>query len=101
MKITVKSPVWDDLRKIGIYIARDDPAAAHRFFLATKRAFGLFRRHPGIGRLRSFSQPGIRSFPVPGFGNYLVFYLPLQMEIQILAVLHGAQDLEPLMRERL
>ncbi len=57
-------------------------------------------RHPAIGRLRSFSLTGVRSWVVPGFENYVVFYLPAETEVQILAVLHGARDLTTAMQGR-
>jgi len=101
MTLVVKSPVWDDLRAIGGLIAKNRPAAAHRFFAASKKTFALLAAHPGLGRLRSFSYPGIRSFPIPEFRKYIVFYLPRQTEVQILAVLHGARDLTALVEERL
>ncbi len=87
MKLIVKSPVWDDLREIGLRIAQDNPDAADRFFTASEDAFDLLRRHPGIGRLRSFSITGVRSWGIPGFGDYLIFYLPTILEVRILAVL--------------
>jgi hypothetical protein len=31
MNLIVKSPVWDDLRTIGLRIAKDNPDAAERF----------------------------------------------------------------------
>jgi len=101
MKLIVKSPVWDDLRNIGSRIAKDNPKAAHDFFNATRRTFRLLARHPGLGRLRSFSQAGIRSFVIPRFRNYLIFYLPRHDEVQILAVLHGARDIGTVMEARL
>jgi len=57
-------------------------------------------RHPAIGRLRSYSLSGVRSWVVPGFENYVIFYLPTQDEVQILAVLHGARDLSRAMKGR-
>lgn len=101
MKLIVKSPGWDDLREIGERIATDNPGAAERFFPATKDAFDLLTRHPGIGRLRSFSLAGVRSWAVPGFPNHLIFCLPTQVEVQILAVLHGARDLSGALQGRL
>ena len=86
MRLVVKSPVWDDLREIGLRIAKDNPDAAERFFKAAKAAFDLLKRHPGIGRLRSFSLPGVRSWSVPDFTDYLIFYLPRSAEVQILHV---------------
>jgi plasmid stabilization system protein ParE len=57
MNLIVKSPVWDDLRAIGLRIAEDNPDAAERFLTAAEAAFELLRQHPRIGRLRSFSVP--------------------------------------------
>jgi toxin ParE1/3/4 len=93
MNLLVKSPVWDDLREIGLRIAEENPDAADRFFTAAKKSFELLRGHPRIGRLRSFSVLGVRSWVIPDFKNYLIFYLPTGAEEQILAVFHGARDL--------
>ena len=101
MNLVVKSPVWDDLREIGLRIAGDNPEAADRFFTAAEEAFELLRQQPGIGRSRSFSCPGIRSWVLPSFPNYVVFYLPTRTEVQIFAVLHGARDVSNTLRERL
>jgi toxin ParE1/3/4 len=101
MTLLVKSPVWDDLREIGLRIAGDNPEGADRFFTAAKESFELLRRHPRIGRLRSFSVPGVRSWIIPDFQNYLIFYLPTGTEVQILAVLHGARDLASALAQRL
>jgi len=38
MKLAVKSPVWDDLREIGLRIAKDNPDAAGRFFRCDERS---------------------------------------------------------------
>ena len=101
MNLVVKSPVWDDLREIGLRIAEGNPDAAERFVTAAQDSFELIRRHPRIGRLRSFSVVGVRSWVIPDFQNYLIFYLPTGTEVQILAVLHGARDLASALAERL
>ena len=100
MKLIVKSPVWDDLRENSERIAKDNPDAAERFFKAAEDAFELLRRHPGLGRLRSFSLPGVRSWGIRDFENYLVFYVPTKTELQVLAVLHGAQNLPKVLAGR-
>ena len=101
MGLIVKPPVWDDLREIGQRIAKDNPDAADRFFTAAKAAFELLTRHPGLGRLRSFSLLGVRSWVVPDFESYVIFYVPTKTDVQVLAVLHGARDLPKVMRDRL
>jgi toxin ParE1/3/4 len=101
MNLLVKSPAWDDLRDIGLLIGAENLDAADRFLTAAKESFDLLRRHPRIGRLRSFSVPGVRSWLIPDFQNYLIFYLPTGTEVQILAVLHGARDLASALAQRL
>ena len=76
MKVTVPSPVWTDLAEIAEYIAPDNPEAALRVLDAARKNFELIGDHPGIGRLRTFSQPGLRSWPISEFPNYLILYLP-------------------------
>jgi toxin ParE1/3/4 len=49
-----------------------------------------------MGNPREFRDPaltGMRSWPIRGFGNHLVFYRPTDDGIEILRVLHGARDL--------
>jgi plasmid stabilization system protein ParE len=101
MNLVVKSPVWNDLREIALRISQDNPEAADRFFTAAQDAFDVLKRHPGIGRLRSFKVSGVRSWLVPEFEKYVIFYLPRKTEVQILAVLHGARDLPRVIAERL
>ena len=100
MNLIVKSSVWDDLREIGLGISQDNSEAADRFLKAAKETFELLRSHPRIGRVRSFSVPGVRSWVIPDFQNYIVFYLPTETEVQILAVLHGARDLSSALAKR-
>jgi hypothetical protein len=45
--------------------------------------------------------PGVRSWLIPDFKNYLIFYLPTETEVQILAVVHGARDLSMVVERRL
>lgn len=101
MNLVVKSPVWDDLREIGSRIAAENPEAAERFLAAVEEAFDHLRRHPYIGRLRSFSLRGVRSWLMPRHRNYLIFYVVTGTDLQILAVLNGGRDLSSVLGERL
>ncbi|MFY9343462.1 MAG: type II toxin-antitoxin system RelE/ParE family toxin [Planctomycetota bacterium] len=72
---------------------------ALRFLDRAEETFALLAQHPGFGRRRAFVRPdleGLRSFRVKDFENYLVFYLPRESGIEVVRVLHGAQDLEAL-----
>jgi toxin ParE1/3/4 len=42
----------------------------------------------GVARLK-----GLRRFPVKGFENYLIFYLPRQNGIDVIRVFHGVRDI--------
>lgn len=52
---------------------------------------------PQLGRKRSElaneSLSDVRSFPIHGFKNWLVFYRPTPDGIDVIRVLHGARDL--------
>ena len=97
---TLHSEAFNDIDEIRAYIAEDNPDAAERFLVAAQESFELIRCHPRIGRLRSFSITGVRSWVIPDFQNYLVFYLPTGTEVRILAVLHGARDLASVLPKR-
>ena len=45
MNLLVKSPVWDDLREIGLRIVAENPGAADRFLTAARESFELLWRH--------------------------------------------------------
>jgi toxin ParE1/3/4 len=52
---------------------------------------------PRIGRLREFRKPaaaGIRSWSISGFTNHLIFFRPVEDGVEILRVIHGAQDID-------
>lgn len=58
---------------------------------------------PRAGSLKLFDAPefaGVRSWPVEGFPNHLIFYLPLADGIDVLAVMHGARDIEAWLKRR-
>jgi plasmid stabilization system protein ParE len=52
-------------------------------------------------RLRTFSVAGVRSWVIPEFQKYTVFYLATKTEVQILAVVHGARDLSAVVERHL
>ena len=89
--------VEPELAAIWDYIAIDNPAAADRFLEAAFGTFQELARTPGMGRTRNFPQTqlnNLRSFRIKDFGNYLVFYRPIQDGVEVFHVLHGARDLE-------
>jgi toxin ParE1/3/4 len=79
-----------DLERIQAYIARDRPDAGRRMVSRLLDAMDTLAEHPGIGAKRDELRPGFRSYPV---GNYLIIYLPRDGGVEVLRVLHGAQNL--------
>jgi toxin ParE1/3/4 len=84
------------------YIARDSPEAAERFLRAAFDAFDRIADFPRIGAAPSYRNArltDLRRGRVPGFENYLVFYVVREEAVRIVRVLHGAQDLEVVLRD--
>jgi toxin ParE1/3/4 len=91
--------VFSDLKNSAQFIYRENPAAARMFLEAAYDAFEFLARNPGIGRQRTdLGFPEIRSWRIPGFRRYLIFYRQLPERIQIWRVLHGARDLGNIIR---
>ena len=81
------------------YIAADNPEAALGFVAAVAKACERLVEMPSIGRIREFNNArltGIRSWPVPGFSKYLIFYQVSKDQIRVLRILHGARDIPTL-----
>jgi toxin ParE1/3/4 len=56
---------------------------------------------PALGSVWESDHPelaGLRVLPIRGFENYLVFYRSMADRIEIVRVLHGARDLDSLLR---
>ena len=98
-RILVRPAAANDLDERAAYIARDSTVeTALRFFEAADTTFWLLARRPGIGKLYGLRTPleVIRSFPVKGFADILIFYRPLRGGIEVVRVLHGAREIEKL-----
>lgn len=85
-----------DLAEIWDYIADDSEERADAFIDLLDRKIHALARQPSIGRAREELAEGLRSFPVD---RYIIFYRPTPKGIEIIRVLHGARDLEPLFQE--
>ena len=72
------------------------PVIAERFLDGLESAAHLLEEKPRIGRLCGFSgriSSRFRQWPVPGFEDWLIFYIPYRNRVEFLRVLHGARDL--------
>jgi len=79
-----------DLRDIRDYIAQDNPEAAVRYIHILKQKCELLAENPGMGTKRE-EYLGLYKFPV---GNYLIFYRPRDIGIEVIRILHGARDVD-------
>jgi toxin ParE1/3/4 len=87
--------VFCDLQAVARYIHRDNPNAARAFLETAYDTFEFLAQNPGLGRTRrDLGFPDVRSWRMPGFRRYLIFYRQLSDRIQIWRVLHGSRDLE-------
>jgi toxin ParE1/3/4 len=64
--------------------------------------FERLSRMPGIGTRYNPDDPiyaDLRSFPVPGFRKYLIFYRPVDDGVLVFRVVHGARDIHSILAE--
>jgi toxin ParE1/3/4 len=89
----------EDLDYIHARIAEDNIDAADRVQEAAFHTFELLSRNAEVGRVRKFhgKAKDLRSFGVSGFPNYVIFYRLRSNHLEIVRVLHGAQDVETIL----
>jgi len=69
---------------------------SERYFAAVEDTCSALSNHPLSGVQYDTAIPGLkglRRFPVRDFGNYFLFYLPVEHGIDIVRVLHAARDI--------
>lgn len=87
--VTYQRAAKNDLKEIGRYIERDNPAAAKAVIDRVMSTADLIAQNPAMGRTRDDLLPLLRSFPVD---NYVLYYQPRQGGITVVRVLHSARD---------
>jgi toxin ParE1/3/4 len=85
--------VRDDLKKIYRYISRDKPSAAGHLRKTFFERFRLLASNPLIGEARDDIATNLRIFPV---GNYVILYRPMNSGIEVVQIIHSAQDIDAL-----
>ena len=85
-----------DLVENYVYLAETAGIdTAERFLLGSEKSFNDLSQYPEMGSPISMRSPklaGLRKWPVSGFENILIFYLPRGTGISIVRVLRAAQD---------
>ena len=97
--ITRLPEVRRDLVEIADYISGDSFDAAERFLTAAEQTFQFLAINHEAGQLCQFADPacvGMRTWPVDGFRNHLIFYRATEEGVEIARVLDGARDIEAL-----
>jgi toxin ParE1/3/4 len=92
----------DILQNAGYLEDQGGVELAGRFVDATQDTFDALAPMPKAGIRCEFSKPAlkrVRRWPVKGFENWLVFYLPRRNGVEILHVIHGARDVESLLNK--
>ena len=85
------------INEIGAYIGQDSVDAALNVYNALEEAFGLLAEQPGLGHSRQdLTDRPLRFWTVY---SYLVVYDPESRPLTIIAVLHGARDVEKLLKQ--
>jgi toxin ParE1/3/4 len=102
-RVILRSAVPDDLHEIVAYLEQSSVAVADRFIDSVFGAFDDLAGWPGKGSPKQFRYrrlSGIRSWVVPGFRNHIIYYQTTDDAIIILAVTHGARNVQAILRQR-
>jgi toxin ParE1/3/4 len=85
----------EDLYEIWYYIAieKQNPLNADAFIYQIEASFQTIARTPQIGVSKNEYLGGARQYV---FGNYLIFYLIRNQNIDIIRVINGNRNLSPL-----
>lgn len=95
MKVVLTDEALDDLRRIGDYIAQDNPVRALSFvreLLEKAREIGATPQ--GFAAVPRYAHLSVRRRV---HGSYLIFYRVEEDRVSVIHILHGAQDYEALL----
>ena len=67
---------------------------ADRLLEAVEKAFETLASWPGMGVRRTHGGVEMQMLPVPKFTKYLIYYIPTDTTLDVIRILHGAQDME-------
>jgi toxin ParE1/3/4 len=90
-------PAIQDIEQIADYIARQAGLKqSEKFLNKLDCRFAQITQFPNLVRLRNEILPGLRSLPMD---NYLILYMPVGRDIEILRVVSGYRNLSTLFEE--
>ena len=88
MEVVWLEEALQDLKEIGRYIAKDDPAAAYRVLTKIEASTQSLQHHPQLGhpgRVSKTRELVVSSLP------YIIPYYIKRQEVRILAVMHTSR----------
>ena len=93
-RATVRPAAQRDLIRHFAYIGEHGSlAVARRFLAAARLTFSELAKMPEMGTSRKLGKfPDLRMWRVREFEKYLIFYQPAGDDIEIMRVIHAAQD---------
>lgn len=93
-RIVRRPAARDDAVDIWLSVAVHDVPAADRLSERFDRKIANLSEHPLSVRSRG-GETALRSVPV---GQYLMLYMPLPDGVEVVRIVHGAQDVDALIR---
>lgn len=92
----------EDLDSIWWFIAEDSREAADRVEIDTVATCRTLAGHPMLGhRRRDITSLPVRFWTLPKYPNYTIVYRPQSKPLQVVAILHGKQELGEVLKDRL
>jgi plasmid stabilization system protein ParE len=92
----------EDLDDIWWFIAQDNREAADRVETAIIVTCRRLAEYPLIGHhRRDLTLLPVRFWTLPRYPNYVIVYRPETKPLQVIAILHGKQNIEEILRDRL
>lgn len=96
MRVYITAPAIADLSEIEAFISKDNISAAENLIHHLEKRCLSLANNPNLGRRRDYLKPGLRT--ITEARNYLICYRIKQNSIEILRVLHGARDIEKIIK---
>lgn len=103
-RIRRHAEVENDILELAEWIARTSPQTAYRFLDSLEATILSLRFMPGKGSPKVFSDDrlaGVRSWAVRGFPKHLILYEVRGADVLVYAVVHGAQDYQHILADRI
>jgi toxin ParE1/3/4 len=91
-----------DLEECFVFLGERDLDTGLDFLFAAEQTFEQLAQMPFLGSPREFRSTrlrGLRQWHIKGYEQYLIFYRPTEVGIEVLRVLHSRRDIETVLEE--